>query len=1285
MRVVLDIQGAQSASRLRGIGRYSLALAQAIVRNAGPHEIFLALNGVLPESVETIRAAFLNLLPRDHVRVWYAPGPFFDLDPDNGDRRRRAEYLREAFLASLNPDIVHVSSIFEGFGDSVATSIGTFASSFPTAASFYDLIPFLNPEHYLEANSVHEGHYFRKIQCLKRADLLLAISESSRQEALSALGFDSEKVINIGSATDEYFKPVCMDPVSEKVLRERYGLDRPFVMCTSGIDLRKNNENLIRAFARLPRALLEGRQLVIICAVESEDRLRLLRLARSEGLAPSALVMPGYVPDRDLRELYSLCELFVFPSWHEGFGLPALEAMACGAAVIGSNTSSLPEVIGRTDALFDPHDVGAIANKITELLSNDILRADLRHHGLQQAQRFSWDITGAKAIAAFEELHAMRKQAVVGYRRPPRRPRLAYVSPLPPERSGIADYSAELLPELARHYDIEIVSPQANIENAWIRSSFPLRSPEWFRNHAGRYERILYHFGNSSFHSHMFDLLGELPGVVVLHDFFLSGVQAHDEIRGHRPIAWSRELQYAHGYAAVQERVHASDAAEIIWKYPANLSVLQHAEGVLVHSEFSSALATQWYGRDFAKDWSVIPLLRVPVKADDGSGVAKAAARQHLGVPEGAFMACSFGMVGPTKLNHRLLKAWLASPLANDPRCYLVFVGENHGGDYGRDLLSTIQKLGLGNRVRITGWADADLYRRYLQGADVAVQLRSLSRGETSGAVLDCMNHGLATIVNANGSLAEIPDDAVRVLPDLFMDQELIDALGAYGGNPECRGDMGRRAQNYIHTHHAPRLCADLYAESVERFYAKAQTGTRALLNQLADQGEIPAQERAALAQAIAWNLPLRSPFRTLFVDVSELVRGDARTGIHRVTRSILRELLANPPPGWRVEPVYASTARESGYRYARQFAMRFLDCPEHVFRDDPVEAYPGDIFLGLDLESSIVSAQEAVLDHMHQRGVQIYFIVYDLLPVLLPDCFPPESALGHARWLQTISRYDGVICISRAVADEMRTWLCAHGPQRLLPFKIAWCQLGADIESSVSTRGVSNDALSVFAALKGAPTFLMVGTVEPRKGHRQTLLAFEQLWDMGVAVNLVVVGRGGWMVEDLIECLGSHAQLGKHLFWLQGISDEYLEEVYAASTCLIAASEGEGFGLPLIEAARHQLPIIARDIPVFREVAGCSAYYFSGLGPPDLAEAVVDWMQLWRAGRHPDSGGMPWLTWKESAARLQEILLKGDWVYSIAPDGQVSAGKEESDAASDPILIERGFGQSIKVGFSGV
>lgn len=1235
MRVVIDLQGAQAENRLRGIGRYSLSLAQAIVRNRGEHEVIVALNDQFPETIEPIRSAFDGMLPQENIRVWTSTAPVNALDPSNRWRREAAEQLREAFLASLKPDIVLVSSLFEGLVDDAVTSIGTFSSSIPTAVTLYDLIPLIHSRHYLD-NPTVQSWYLKKIDHLRRADLWLAISESSRQEAINYLGLPEDRTVNVSTAADDRFRVISISPEDDQRLRQRYGLTKSFLMYTGGIDYRKNVEGLIRAYARLSNDIRRNHQLAVVCSVQPESQRALENLARLEGLKADEVIFTGFISDDDLVSLYNLCRLFVFPSWHEGFGLPALEAMRCGAPVIAANTSSLPEVIGREDALFDPFSEEAISAKMAEVLTNEAFREELIHHGAKQAKKFSWDKSAYRAIAALERFYSEELKNSEIIQPPVRRPKLAYISPLPPEKSGISDYSAELLPQLARHYDIEVIVAQPEVSDPWIRACLPIRSVEYFVQHADHYDRVLYHFGNSQFHQHMFDLLDRFPGVVVLHDFFLSGIKAHLELNGYLPGAWAQELYKSHGYSSVQESCHSHDKVDIIFKYPCNFSVIQRSSGVIVHSTYSVRLARDWYGDGSWDDWMVIPHLRVLA-----SSFHQTEARKRLGIDADDFVICSFGMLGPIKQNHRLLSSWINSALAQDPRCQLIFVGENEGGGYGAQIRSAIKKSSLDHRIRITGWVDFDIFRDYLAAADLAVQLRTNSRGETSGTVLDCMNHALPTIVNASGSLAELPKDAVWMLPDEFEDTELIVALETLWKDPERRHALGLRARKEISTRHAPRACAEQYARAIETFYDGAENGSRALVDALARIENMPSDEGtlAALAAAVNLNLPPKRPAHQLLVDISELVQQDVKSGIQRVTRSILKELIMNPPPGYRVEPVYA-TVDSQGYRYARDFAFRFLECPADIFPDDPIEPHPGDIFLGLDLQPHVIPAQRSYLESLHHRGVRVYFVVYDMLPILLPHAFLDGAEPSHTRWLNTIAQFDGALCISRTVVDDFTEWLKTNGPKRLRPFKVGWFHLGADVENSVPTTGLPDDAFQVLSQLSSRPSFLMVGTIEPRKNHAQALAAFEKLWEKGLEANLVIVGKQGWMVETLVESLRNHPGLGKRLFWLEGISDEYLEKVYAASACLIAASEGEGFGLPLIEAAQHKLPILARDIPAFREVAGVHAFYFSGEESVDLAVAVREWLELYKSGQHPISDGMPWLTWKQSTQRLLEIIL---------------------------------------------
>lgn len=1240
MRLVIDLQGAQGSNRNRGIGRYCLSLTQGLARLRGEHEVIVVLSSLFPETIESLRIALSDVLPADAVRIMDLPGPVPDADPGCDSRRLAAELIREQFLASLEPDFVLITSLFEGLGDSVVSSVAQFTSSVPTAVVLYDLIPLINSDIYLK-NPVLNKWYQRKLAHLRNADFLLSISQSSRCEAIEWLDADEDKVFNISTAAEPHFTPQPVSPETLSELASKYGLVRPFVMYTGGIDHRKNIEGLIEAYSLLDVEIRRTHQLAIVCSIQDGDRKKLTKLASDLGLGSDELVLTGYIPENDLLACYRACEVFVFPSWHEGFGLPALEAMQCGRAVIASNRSSLPEVIGTKEALFDPFDIAEISASIKAVLTDSKLRTRLQKHGLKQAKSFSWELTAKAAWDAINKAIGSNSDRPAPAAKPSRRPRLAFVSPLPPAASGIADYSAELLPELARHYRIDVVVNQAEVDDEAILANYPVRSVEWFKQNSSSFDRVLYHFGNSDFHIHMFDLLKEYPGVVVLHDFFLSGIVAHRDVTDHDPGCWARELLASHGWPAVKHRYKAEDTADVVWAYPCNISVLQDAVGVIVHADYSRKLAREFYGDSAASDWALIPHLRQPMVNNGRKEL-----RAELGFGDKDFVVCSFGLLGPTKLNHRLLAAWQASPLAKDHDCHLVFVGKNDSGEYGQDLTRRIRAARSAGRIEITGWVDQSGFRNWLKAADMAVQLRTLSRGETSGTVLDCMNMGLATIVNGNGSMAELQPDAVWLMPDAFSDAELIEALTRLYEDEVHRKDLGSRALRRVQTHNNPKRCAADYFEAIESAYGRADVGQFGLEKAIPEYaGALVANDWQQIARAIERNRNDRLAKRRIYVDISELVQKDWGSGIQRVVRSILGEWLNNHLEGYIIEPVYAQMG-SMGYRYAREFTSRMLDIWPFWCNDDVVQPVAGDIFVGLDLQPAMIPQQQALLSEWRMMGVSVQFVLYDLLPAIAPEYFVPGARPHFQTWLETISKFDSVICISRAVADEYSDWLDHYGPARLNPLDIDWFHLGGDMgPAPEGTSGIPAESSEILAKLRNSVSFLTVATIEPRKGFRQTLDAMELLWEKGENVTFAIVGKPGWLMDDFIERLESHPELGKRLFWLRNISDDYLHAVYGVCSYLIAASEAEGFGLPLIEAAQYNLPVLARDIPVFREVAGKAATYFPNSNDPDVLAKSIRQLARSTKGvvKHPS---MKWLTWAQSADMLLNCVLRRNDPY---------------------------------------
>lgn len=1240
MRILIDLQGAQSESRFRGIGRYSLALALGIARNAKEHEVWLVLNGGLGAAIEDIRHAFEGLVPRDRIRVFDIVTPTAEIDPANSSRARSSELLREYFISQLAPDAVLVTSLFEGFVDNSVVSVGRFAPGVCTAVVLYDLIPFLNPAAYLGTDA--QRHYYeRKIASLRQAGLLLAISDYSRHEAIEALDLDSQRVVSISTAIDACFTPGVVDAERMNMLRDRFALNRPFIMyAPGGFDSRKNIDGLISAFSQLPPALRAQYQLLIASKLNTQEREALESHAERCGLDPNELLLTGYVEDDVLIDLYRSCALFVFPSKHEGFGLPALEAMSCGAPVIGSNATSIPEVIGNDEALFDPFDPAAISLRIATVLGDPALLERLRAHGRRQCLMFNWDRTAQTAVAAIEDhyarVHAARPAV------PVRKPRIAYVSPLPPERSGIADYSVRILQTLVPHFEIDLIVAQPEVVLPPELNMLEWHDAAWLRQHADEFAHIIYQFGNSPFHSFMLGLLEEHPGVVVLHDFYLSSMLAYEQATGQMPGVWSHALLESHGYFALRQSLTTEGWEQAKQIYPSNLGILRKATHVVVHSEYARSLASHWYGPEAGRNWSQAHQPRALPAVHN-----RAAARRSLGIPEDAFVVCNFGFVAPTKHSLELLQAWISAQFQHDTACELIFVGENEGGDYGRQMNYTIAAAGADKRIRISGWTSEETYLNYLQAADVGVQLRTGSRGETSATVLDCMIYGLPTVINANGSMAEFPRDAVLLLPDKFTQGELVNALLTLRSNTKVRSDLGNAALALMKVRNSPEHCGALYRQALARDWSLRRTNRHALYPELLDiaAGDAELQQYAhAIAHAPD---PLRP--RQLLVDVTAIAQHDLKSGIERVVRNQLGELLRMTECGYRVEPVYF--VRENGQthcRYARTYAGRLLELSHLSDNSDTlVEVQAGDIYYSADYspDTVIAAANQGLFSDWRALGVEVNFLVHDLLPVLRPEFFPPGAATGHGAWLDCIAgQADRIICISNAVADELRAWL-AHSSIKRPGLQIATLHHGADLGSPVTASVLPSTHVTHIAA---KPSFLMVGTIEPRKGHLQAIEAFDLLWAEGVDVNLVIVGNEGWKpladadrrtIPRIIERLQNHPERGNRLLWLTGIEDAELEQIYQASACLLSPSEGEGFGLPLIEAARYSLPVLTRDIPVFREVGGAGASYFSGNDSASLAAAIRDWLARKAAGTLPPQTIMKWRTWEDNARQLMTLV----------------------------------------------
>jgi glycosyltransferase involved in cell wall biosynthesis len=383
-------------------------------------------------------------------------------------------------------------------------------------------------------------------------------------------------------------------------------------------------------------------------------------------------------------------------------------------------------------------------------------------------------------------------------------------------------------------------------------------------------------------------------------------------------------------------------------------------------------------------------------------------------------------------------------------------------------------------------------------------------------------------------------------------------------------------------------------------------------------------QDPQNLRRALESISPIDAPLpgrglRQLLVDISVLACEDAGTGIQRATKSLLAELVAAPPDGYVVRIVEASRWR--GYRYAEELTAR----------SKIVEVRAGDVFLGLDFASRVFPRHQLQLLAWRAAGAKICVVMYDMLPLLRPDWFTARNCRAYKAWIRAVGIHaDSVVCISQLVATQFNVWLSAHSLTSHSP-KVGWFHLGTQAAPSKLPTIVD----PLIQRIMRFPFVLMVGTIEPRKGYAQALDAFETLWRTGHVVRLVIAGRAGWKVGRLLKRLRTHPEAGSRLHWLDNADDGTLSLLYGRAIGVLLASEAEGFGLPILEAASYNKSLLLRDTPVFREVAGPAASYFDANAADRLAAHLSHWVSQLASGTAISSATLPRQTWADSAQQL--------------------------------------------------
>lgn len=380
MRIGIDI----SALTINhtGVANYSLSLLKYILKIDKKNKYLLFAFVSSNKALRKLKEYSLDIFPNVELKIY----------------RLNSGILRRVwnFIPFIPADFLYRKIDFLHLSDMVFLPL----RSIPTIATVYDMTPSLFPEFHFARNI--SFHNIRNKFIAKKSKLVITISENSKQDIISLLGIPSRKIRVIYGAASSSFKPISNNAHITKVLSKYHLKQGNYLLFIGSLEPRKNVEGILEAFALIRNKVKSSFQIVLI-GQKAWGWTSIKKTIKRLNL-DSQVVVTGYVPDADLPDIINGARMFVYPSFYEGFGLPILEAMACGIPIISSNTSSLPEVIGDSGLMVNPKDNNQLASYMLQIVSSEKLHATLSKKALERAKLFSWKNSAQKTLNVYEEM-----------------------------------------------------------------------------------------------------------------------------------------------------------------------------------------------------------------------------------------------------------------------------------------------------------------------------------------------------------------------------------------------------------------------------------------------------------------------------------------------------------------------------------------------------------------------------------------------------------------------------------------------------------------------------------------------------------------------------------------------------------------------------------------------------------------------------------------------------------------------------------------------------------------
>ena len=717
------------------------------------------------------------------------------------------------------------------------------------ASIFYDATPWIFPDVYLPNSETRQGYHNRCVELYARADLVCAISQHSEQDARRFGYANRDTAITVSLGVE----PVFAEATDA---RHRWNIHNSYLLTVSGDDFRKNPETLIAAY--LKSGVRESLSLVIVISNDVESEF-LRRLESKFGnLRPQNVIILSKVAEGELGALYRDCAAFVVASFYEGFGIPIVEAMHAGKWIVSPATSGLAEVIGPAllALVEDPtcSESMIIALEQAERKLKDGLPDDAMPRGY--AQKYSW----SRVCENFEKAVMKRREALAA--KPAQaisiRPRLFWASPFPQDISGIAFFSEDLVELMGEFYDLVLVP---NSVSTFVPTSktgrFKIAGADpdklLILNHGER-PRVVYNIGNSHFHLNLLELLFKLPGIVLLHDSFVGGLESFWRERvagleaGWSPLStragqwgasrWLRKLskvdRLLNPIQATRFRVALSKVARLPGMRvlllrlaksirgllvmantrnlntdatlktddrPLDIQIIESSRALVFLSEYAQSLIAPEH---LAKR----PVHVVPLYCRYRGTMAatkRTELRQKYGIAEEAFVITTAGFQTRLKLADRVIRSCIELQSREAAKCYVQVLGHFFDSNLEAEVESLLTENNVPSFVSSGFLPEASLTER-LAVSDVAVFLREWPTGAASAALNDALGAGVPCLVSDNFGFREYPNTAVFRIANT----ELTEGLLLLYRHPQVRYALAAGALEYAEGRSVERTAAKL-------------------------------------------------------------------------------------------------------------------------------------------------------------------------------------------------------------------------------------------------------------------------------------------------------------------------------------------------------------------------------------------------------------------------------------------------------------------------------------------